>query len=94
MHEIKFSGGIIWCYSRKTAVPHKEFSELKKNVEYHKGMPNTNYEFAQGEPFLIILDDLLTDVYSEDVCALFTRGSHHRNICVILITQNLFHQGP
>ena len=24
---------------------------------------------------------------------MFTKGSHHRNISVILITQNLFHQG-
>jgi hypothetical protein len=29
----------------------------------------------------------------EDVCIFFTRGSNHRNISVILITQNLFHQG-
>jgi hypothetical protein len=27
------------------------------------------------------------------VCDLFTKGSHHRSISVILITQNLFHQG-
>ena len=27
------------------------------------------------------------------MCVLFTRGSHHRNISVVLITQNLFHQG-
>ena len=27
------------------------------------------------------------------MCDLFTKGSHHRNISVILITQNLFHQG-
>jgi hypothetical protein len=27
------------------------------------------------------------------VCDLFTKISHHRNISVILITQNLFHQG-
>jgi hypothetical protein len=27
------------------------------------------------------------------VCNLFTKGSHHRNISVILNTQNLFHQG-
>jgi hypothetical protein len=27
------------------------------------------------------------------VCDLFTKGSHHRNISVVLITQNLFHQG-
>jgi hypothetical protein len=27
------------------------------------------------------------------VCDLFTKGSHHRNISVILITQNVFHEG-
>ena len=27
------------------------------------------------------------------MCDLFTKGSNHRNISVILITQNLFHQG-
>jgi hypothetical protein len=41
----------------------------------------------------VILDDLLNDVYSQQVCNLFTKGSHHRSISVILITQNLFHQG-
>jgi len=25
---------------------------------------------------------------------LFTKGSHHRNISLVLITQNVFHQGP
>jgi len=29
----------------------------------------------------------------ERLCDLFTKGSHHRNISVILITQNLFYQG-
>jgi len=32
--------------------------------------------------------------YSTKVSQLFTKGSHHRNISLILITQNLFHQGP
>jgi hypothetical protein len=41
----------------------------------------------------VILDDLLKDVYSRQVCDLFTKGSHCRNIRMILITQNLFHQG-
>jgi hypothetical protein len=27
------------------------------------------------------------------MCLLFTKGCHHRNISVILIIQNLFHQG-
>jgi len=46
-----------------------------------------------GKNCLIILDDFLNTAYSKDVCGLFTKGSHHRNISVILITQNLFHQG-
>jgi len=32
--------------------------------------------------------------YSTKVSQLFTKGSHHRNISVVLITQNLFHQVP
>jgi hypothetical protein len=28
------------------------------------------------------------------VSELFTKGSHHRNNSLVLITQNLFHQGP
>ena len=40
----------------------------------------------------MIIDDLLNDVYSKEVCDLFTRGSHHTNISVILMTQNLFHK--
>jgi hypothetical protein len=51
------------------AFPHKQVSALNKNVEYHKVVPgNNNFANAQGETCLIILDDLLTEVYSEDVC--------------------------
>ena len=66
--------------------------QLPANVRYNDGVPEDTGS-ANGEPCLVILEDLLTDVYSKQVCELFTRGSHHRNICVILITQNLFHQG-
>ena len=52
-----------------------------------------NYGNALGEPSLIILDDLLNEVDSKDVCDLFTKGGHHRNISVLLLTENLFHQG-
>jgi hypothetical protein len=33
-------------------------------------------------------------MYSRAVCVLFTKGSHHRNNSVILITQIFFHQAP
>jgi GTPase SAR1 family protein len=87
--ETDFDGGIIWCYSEKTAVP----SLKKANIKYHEGVPEEIGD-AYGRPSLLILDDLLNQVYSQRVCDLFTKGSHHRNVSVILITQNLFHQGP
>jgi len=83
-----FDGGVVWCYGEKSAVP----SHLPAYIRIHEGVPE-DFVSTNGEPSLVILDDLLTDVYSKQVCELFTPGSHHRNISVILITQNLFHQG-
>jgi len=87
--EREFGGGIVWCYSEKTAVPKRRL--LPSNTTYHDGVLE-NFG-GGGIPCLVILDDLLNDVYSKQVCDLFTRGSHHRNISVIWITENLFHQG-
>jgi hypothetical protein len=50
-------------------------------------------QISRRRPETIVLDDLLNEAYSRRVCDLFTKGSHHRNIRVILITQNLFHRG-
>jgi len=73
-------------------VPRQLLAALRKNVQIHEGVPE-NFEIAQGKPCLFVLD-LLNEVYSRAVCDLFTEGSHHRNLSVILITQNFFHQAP
>jgi hypothetical protein len=89
--ENRFAGGILWCYGETSAVPYRELAPLGTKVSYHEGVPKV---FGRGAlPSLVILDDLLTEAYSREVCDLFTKGSHHRNVSVILITQNLFHQG-
>ena len=85
--ERHFPGGITWCYSERAAVP----SLAGLNVSFHDGVPDKIGD-AQCRPCLVILDDLLNVGYSEQVCDLFTKGSHHRNISMKLITQNLFHQ--
>jgi len=36
----------------------------------------------------------MDSVYSTRVSQLFTKGSHHRNVSLVLVTQNMFHQGP
>jgi len=87
----RFEGGIIWCYSEETAVPSKQLEKLGLNITYRERLPES-YSNARGEPSLIILDDLLNEAYGWSVCDLFTKGSHHRNISVVLLTQNIFHQ--
>jgi len=61
--EPDFPGGIIWCYSEQSSVPHQQLAALKKNVQIHEGLPEF-FENIQGLPYLFILDDLLNEVFS------------------------------
>ena len=87
--ETKFDGGILWCCGESNAVLSVD---VGRRLQFDEGLPDI---FANdgNKPGLIVLDDLLNEAYSGQLCKLFTKGSHHRNISVILITQNLFHQG-
>jgi len=89
--ERDFDGGVMWCYSEKTAIP-SSIVLPKRNAIFNEDVL-ADFDNARGRPWFFILDDLLNEVYSKQVCDLFTKGSHHRNISVFLITQNLFHQG-
>ena len=43
---------------------------------------------------VLVFDDLMTEAKRDQrIADLFTKGSHHRNISVVYLTQNLFHQG-
>ena len=86
--ETKFDSGILWCYGESNAVPSVD---VGRRVQFHEGAPD-NFSNEGSEPCLIIVDHLLSEAYSGEVCKLFTKGSHQRNISVILISQNLFHQ--
>jgi len=69
--ESRFGGGIIWYYGEETAVPRQQLDSLGLNITYKEKQPE-KYGKALGEPSLIILDDLLYQVYSKGVCDLFT----------------------
>ena len=56
--EPKFAGGVVWCYGEKSAVP----SHLPAYIRIHEGVPE-DFGSANREPSLVILYDLLTDVY-------------------------------
>ena len=67
--EPDYSGWIIWCYSEKSAVPREKLTSLHKNFSFHEGVPQ-NFGNEHGKTCLIILDDLLNEVYSKDVLRL------------------------
>jgi hypothetical protein len=60
-------------------------------VRYIAGPPDLD-DYDGSEPSLVIVDDMMREAGS-CVTDLFTKGSHHRNMSVFFITQNLFHQG-
>lgn len=64
-------------------------------LEFREGLPRPeDYSNDPLCPKLIIIDDLMRESSScEVIVDLFTKGSHHKNLSVILISQNLFHQG-
>jgi hypothetical protein len=43
---------------------------------------------------LIVIDDLMSEATKDtSICDLFTKGSHHRNLSVICLVQNLYYHG-
>lgn len=92
----------------KKLIDHRMFQPMPKNIIYCYGafqpLFNTmkNVVFEEGLPSylnnvqdtLIIVDDLMSELGGDTrLSKLFTKGSHHRNISIIFIVQNLFHQG-
>lgn len=74
---------IVWCYG----VYQDSYKNIK-NVEFHEGLPDLN-TFDGSQPSLLILDDLMHET-DDRVSQIFTRASHHKNVSVIFIVQNLF----
>ena len=68
---------------------------MKAHVQFIKGLPDDFDSFLTGSgPGLVVFDDLMTRAHSDQrMTKLFSVGSHHRNLSVIFIVHNLFHQG-
>src|SRR5258705_3240259 len=80
---------ILWCYGEWQ----ERYFHLQSQfgVLFHEGLPDLA-AFDGKAPVLIIIDDLMHEA-DGSIGKLFTKGSHHRNLSVIFITQNFFHQG-
>jgi hypothetical protein len=66
-------------------------------IEFNEGIPEDIGEVDYldiSQHNLIILDELMAQ-YGKDkrISDLLTKGSHHRNLSIIYIVRNIFHQG-
>ena len=80
---------IIWAYS-EWQVAYKDMT----GVEFVKGLNEdvVKRENLKGHSCLVI-DDLSDEIDAQLLGALFTKISHHRNLSVIFLLNNLFFKG-
>lgn len=72
------------------------FQTKSERINFIEGLPDdfTTYMNNNRSHTLIVIDDLQKEVSdSSAVEKLFTRESHHRNLSVCLLLQNIFYQG-
>ena len=75
--------GNIYCYGE-----YQQSFRKYSNVEFRQGLPDAS-DFDGSEPVLLMIEDLMQET-DGTVANLFTKGSHHRNVSVVFLAQNLF----
>lgn len=68
------------------------YETLSENIEFYRDINDAFYEsLSASQRNLVILDDQMMKVGGSKILQkLFTEGSHHRNLTVVYIVQNLF----
>ena len=82
---------VLWSYGQWQNLYKEEIHNVE--IRYVEGLPSED-EILEDKPHIVIIDDLMTELGSDKkLTNLFTKGSHHNDISVIFISQNIFHQG-
>lgn len=78
---------ILYCYGEYD----KRIHNLQSmGVTVTAGIPSESLIESLEKPALIFYDDMMLDVNEKYMLDLFTRKSHHKNLGVFFLTQNLF----
>jgi hypothetical protein len=75
---------VMWCYGTYQDA----FNEVLGTVEFYEGIPDVN---ALRRGSLLILDDLMHEA-DDRVNKIYTKYSHHNDVSVMFLTQNIFHK--
>lgn len=81
---------LVWCYGVHQQKVVDDISKIvgSTRVRFNEGVPDAK-EFDGSRRVLLVLDDLMHEA-GKSVAELFTRDSHHRNVSVVFLTQNIF----
>lgn len=83
---------VLYCYGTWQ----KAFDEFEGSVDFYQGIPADVDQInsdSRDKHMLLILDDMMNSISKNSkVEQLFTQGSHHNNVSVVFITQNIFYQ--
>ena len=81
---------ILWIYTSYQPM-YADLQKMNKRIKFIKGLPDS---FEDFEDTLIVLDDLIFQASDHpEVVKIFTQYRHHKNMSVMMLTQNVFHQG-
>ena len=75
----------IWCYDKFSPAA----DLVDKEIKFVDGLPDVEDLLDDSRRTLIAIEDLLSE-RDQRVSKLFTKGSHHRNVSVIYVSQNLY----
>ena len=88
---------IIWWQHITWQPSYFDMMRTMPGIEFNQGIPDDidNADYLDvSQRNLIVLDDLMAQSSKDKrIADLFTKGSHHRNLSIIYIVQNIFHQG-
>lgn len=74
----------------------KTLTDARLPVEFIHGLPpdDGGLNFDRSKNNCLIFDDLMLECCASQLVAdYFSRGAHHRNVSIFLLTQNLFQKG-
>ncbi|KAK3717698.1 hypothetical protein QZH41_001101 [Actinostola sp. cb2023] len=87
---------IVWSYSQWQPA-YEQLQQTLPGIDFVKGIPHDLDEDSYFDPKvnnLIVIDDQMAETSNDQrILNLFTKGSHHRNLSVIFLCQNVYFQG-
>lgn len=83
----------LWFYGEQP--PEAKISQQLKNLKTIEGLPDSFNNYIQaGQHGVAVFDDLMSECSNNSLITdFFTKRSHHQNVSIIFITQNLYHGG-